>query len=303
MTGFRRSVAGSIVAVALGTAILVGQGGSIGRAAAMTVVILASLCIVFLFEPRGLWLGAHLASTAGGLAVVGVLSAPSISTSVDRYALVSAVGAGVSVLGVWLASRTLNGLLSSQGLLALLGLERDRGRSTPFDIDHPYIQEQMARSRRYEKPLSVLVVDPRPTNDASAWRQLLQEIEDQVALRYATRSLAAKLAPRLRATDRLFRDDGTQRLVLVCPETKPEDARQLVERLLAQAGGHRPAVRVGVGVASFPDEALTFEELLRTAEDSLVNEANERKEAGPVAADVGRVLTSRTAAAEQSGEG
>jgi len=69
----------------------------------------------------------------------------------------------------------------------------------------------------------------------------------------------------VRQTDLLIRDH-VGRFLVVCPETDLESAVFLSERICQMVEG-RTEFHVKCGVASFPDEALTFEDLLQLARD------------------------------------
>ncbi len=62
--------------------------------------------------------------------------------------------------------------------------------------------------------------------------------------------------------------EGHRKLVLVCPETGPEGARLLAEKIRAAAEEKFGQV-VDYGFASFPNEALNLEELVHQANSKL----------------------------------
>ena len=66
-------------------------------------------------------------------------------------------------------------------------------------------------------------------------------------------------------TDLLIQDH-IGRFIILCPETDLENARFLAERTY-KIIEERTGQLVHYGVASFPDEALTFEDLLHLARD------------------------------------
>src|SRR6056297_2579368 len=95
-----------------------------------------------------------------------------------------------------------------------------------FDFRHPYLREQMERSRRYETPLSVVIV--RATDAAySSLSKVEADVRRLVDRTHAMDAVAASVLQDLRASDRMFRDDVMGHLVLVCPETDGASAQLL----------------------------------------------------------------------------
>ena len=93
----------------------------------------------------------------------------------------------------------------------------------------PLISLELRRARRYERELSVLAVD------RDAYPAL----------------------PRGRATDIVAGSPGERRVVIVLPETGPEAVARYAERLKRDTGV------APLSAASFPDDALTLDVLLR----------------------------------------
>jgi len=63
--------------------------------------------------------------------------------------------------------------------------------------------------------------------------------------------------------------DHRGRFLILCPETDLASATLLAQRI-SQAVKERTDLQILWGTASFPEEALTFEDLLRTARERLV---------------------------------
>lgn len=117
------------------------------------------------------------------------------------------------------------------------------------------LAEEAERARRYERPLSILLLDIdhfKRVND-----EFGHDLGDEVLYQMAQTCLSS-----LRASDRVGRWGGEEFLVLL-PETSPEEALVLAERLrqkvaetVCTARGRRMQVTVSIGVASLaPDES------------------------------------------------
>jgi GGDEF domain-containing protein len=96
-----------------------------------------------------------------------------------------------------------------------------------------------------------------------------QEIQKQLARRYVMAQIAEILDKEARNTDTIVKQDKPDRFIILCPETQTSNTntliRRVVEKTRAQVG-----VQVGFGVAAFPEEAMTFEELLQKAEQKMI---------------------------------
>jgi hypothetical protein len=105
------------------------------------------------------------------------------------------------------------------------------------------IRREFARARRRAANLSVASVSlvPRP-DDQSPSRGALAEVVDE-------------FSSSLRVTDVIAYGRGGRRLTLLLSDTSPEDARAVMRRLASQP---RVGGRVQLGLASFPDEAVTY---------------------------------------------
>jgi GGDEF domain-containing protein len=74
---------------------------------------------------------------------------------------------------------------------------------------------------------------------------------------------------RIRQTDLVLRD-YRGKFIIVCPETDSANASLLAKRI-SQAVQEKTDLRVFWGVAAFPEEALTFDDLLQKARDRLLS--------------------------------
>jgi len=86
-----------------------------------------------------------------------------------------------------------------------------------------------------------------------------------VLTRLSNARIGQAIGDSIRQTDLLIQDH-IGRFVILCPETDLENAFFLAERTRNIVEEHT-GLHVNCGVASFPDEALTFEDLLYIARD------------------------------------
>ena len=127
---------------------------------------------------------------------------------------------------------------------------------------------EIARSRRHGRPLSAIVLQTEASSLRSHQFRILREVERVVAAQYVMANIGRTLFNVLRRTDVVLRDDEKHRLVVICPETDAPGCRVLADRIRSLS---EESLGIGIqyGVGSFPDDALTFGELVRHAESDL----------------------------------
>ena len=138
----------------------------------------------------------------------------------------------------------------------------------PLDEALKEVQLHMRVSRRHQRPLSLIIVEPEPAALQGLLSQAAQEVQRALMVRATFATLARTVSSILRCSDLMLEQRQRGRLIILCPETSLEGSTLLANRLqtfIAEQHG----VSVRCGYASFPDKALTFEELVRKAEAQL----------------------------------
>ena len=113
-------------------------------------------------------------------------------------------------------------------------------------------EEECYRAQRYQRPLSIAVVEPEHSSDT--WD--------------VTKQITAALEKRLRKAD-LPGYLGNARFVLVMPETDQDGALDLLRRIEADVA------EIQSGLASFPQDGLDFDQLYEIAARRLNSEDGE----------------------------
>jgi hypothetical protein len=152
---------------------------------------------------------------------------------------------------------------------------------------HNLVSVEMIKSRRTQRPLSLVMIQANASSVNMLMHRLIQDVQHMMMQRYLMTTIARVLSRYVRRTDILI--EGTQdgRLVVLAPETNPEGAVILGERL-TQMAEERLGISASYSVAAFPDQALTYEGLMNIAEQRLSEPATELKEAtvgGPIAVE------------------
>lgn len=152
------------------------------------------------------------------------------------------------------------------------------GESRSRDIESPEaaeaIHDEIARSRRHDRPLSVTLLAPAPATVDSAADNAAMEVDRAMRRRYVFGRLARAVGDQLRRSDLLFEHRASGRLIVLSPETDADGATLLVKRVTEAAA--IAGVPAATGSASFPGDAIGFEALLAAAEADLASRAEER---------------------------
>lgn len=139
-------------------------------------------------------------------------------------------------------------------------------RSMDIQLARDLVNAEITRSRRYHHPLSILSVQLEKRKSWGDWNNS-ELFTKEMMERFAVAKVSQILSDNARGTDMVLRDRGG-RFVLLCPETNQTSANILASRI-AEAVKRQLDAEVECGSSSFPDEALTFDDLLDTANNRL----------------------------------
>ncbi len=130
------------------------------------------------------------------------------------------------------------------------------------------VKTEFIRSRRYDRPLSVLVIELTSGIVRPSLERVVRELQQSMIDRYLTASLARVITKEARRTDVIIKHERNDRMILLCPETPPEHLNVVKNRITTVAQRDL-GLELSIGGASFPCEALTFEDLLKIAESNI----------------------------------
>ena len=139
-------------------------------------------------------------------------------------------------------------------------------RARDIQSSRDLIASEITRSRRYHHPLSILTLRVEKPKGKDSWRDV-ESLANDMLERFAVAKVSQILSDMARSTDLVFLDRNRQ-FVVLCPETNPRNITILAERI-ASAVEDSLQTSIEWGIASFPDEALTFDDLLQTAQRRL----------------------------------
>jgi diguanylate cyclase (GGDEF)-like protein len=132
-----------------------------------------------------------------------------------------------------------------------------------------YLDEELERDRRYGRSFSVLFFDLDHLKDVN-------DRHGHLAGSRVLREVAQLIQSKLRKSDRIFRYGGDE-FVVTLPETGAEGALRVAHRLRRAVRSHHflaaeklvVTLTASFGVATFPHDGSSQEELIRTADQAM----------------------------------
>ena len=171
-------------------------------------------------------------------------------------------------IGVWFVHHLASQISHAESIMDALAVSAFPNRARDIDSEHQRIKIELTRSRRYHRPLSLVVIQSE-ADDEDLTQKVLQNIQHDLMSRFTSARVGQIIDERIRQTDLVLRD-YQGRFVVLCPETDLSNATLLAKRI-SQSIKERTNLRVLWGVAAFPDEALTFDDLLQKARQRLMD--------------------------------
>jgi diguanylate cyclase (GGDEF)-like protein len=143
--------------------------------------------------------------------------------------------------------------------------------TTAFNRRHldAYLEEELERDRRYGRTFSILFFDLDHLKDVN-------DRHGHLAGSRVLREVATLIQGKLRKSDRIFRYGGDE-FVVTLPETGAEGALRVAHRLRRAVRSHEFLAAEGLavtltasfGVATFPYDGSSQEELIRAADQAM----------------------------------
>ena len=178
-------------------------------------------------------------------------------------------------VGVWFAHQLALQISHAESIMDALALSAFPNRARDIESEHQRIKIELTRSRRYHRPLSLVMIQSE-SEDEKLIREAFKNIQHDLMSRFTSARVGQIIDDRIRQTDLVLRD-YKGRFIILCPETDLPSASLLAKRI-SQAIKERTSLRVLWGVAAFPEEALTFEDLLQKAHERLNDSASSPSE-------------------------
>ncbi|MFQ5611791.1 MAG: diguanylate cyclase domain-containing protein [Anaerolineae bacterium] len=125
---------------------------------------------------------------------------------------------------------------------------------------------ELRRARRHQRPLSLICLKVDEGNVDTALSRALEEIEARMTKRYLTANVARALNKTLHDYDIIAQQDES--LIVLLPEVDQTDLSSVLQKV-KMAVSKDTKTTLKIGVATYPDEAMTFESLVKRAQMSM----------------------------------
>ena len=207
--------------------------------------------------PLGIWAGVYL--------ILSLLINRGYTTDAKDYSVLVLEFILLEV-GIWFAHQLAMQITHTESVMDELAIDAFPHRSQALDEGSERVKIEFNRSRRYHRPLSMLLmeVDPEDQRDN---REVIKSIQYDIVNRFTSARVGQIIDDRIRQTDLVLRDRRWC-YVILCPETDLS-AVLLLGKRLAETVKEKTGLVVLWGVAAFPEEALTFDDLLKKARGRL----------------------------------
>jgi hypothetical protein len=183
------------------------------------------------------------------------------------------------LIGVWLAYQLANGISHAESILDVMAISAFPNRVQDIQEASRQIKLEITRSRRYYRPLCLVVLSLEVPSDVPADKVFLN-IQHDLAKRFSIARLGQVIDEHVRQTDMVFRDQRN-RFIVLCPETNYESSVLLSRRLNAIVKD-KTGVNLISAAAAFPDDALNFDDLIDVALNRVVNAKLELEKQGVI---------------------
>ncbi|RME99649.1 MAG: hypothetical protein D6768_14630 [Chloroflexi bacterium] len=180
------------------------------------------------------------------------------------YTYLSVTELSLLLISIWLAHKLAHAVQDFEDAVETVTFAGSDHHIRAISEANEAIQTEMFRSRHNHHPLSVIVIEPDAVSIRSSLHRLVREAQQSMMNHYITNNLAMLLNQQLRRSDMVLEQRDANRVVLVCPDTNKTDSEVLVE-YIGDVVSRQMGLNIKCGTASFPQEALTFEELVERA--------------------------------------
>jgi predicted signal transduction protein with EAL and GGDEF domain len=183
------------------------------------------------------------------------------------YTYLSFTELGLFLVAVFLAQNLAANMReleqSAQGMISFANIRKIKR----VQEAHKEIEAEIYRSRRFQRPLSIIVLEKDSKDIKTSFDRITENAQRAILEQYFSVIIAKELVTHLRETDLVLENDKNGRLVILSPDTGMPETETLIKRLnfLTQS----TEFSIKFGAATFPDHALTFEQLLEHAELNL----------------------------------
>ena len=160
-----------------------------------------------------------------------------------------------------LARQITYGLSEFENVIANITFGHIGKRPGNFSEEQSVMYRELRRARRYGRPLAVIALKVDEEIFKIPLPNIVEEVQQAMMKEYTLAGISRILDSNLQSFDTIALRDNC--FIVLLPETA-DQISQIGQRL-EKAIKDNMGIQVGVGTASFPNEAMTFESLVELA--------------------------------------
>jgi hypothetical protein len=175
------------------------------------------------------------------------------------------------LIAIYLVNQFNQHIINQQELVEKVILPRYQYRVyTDRDMARGIIEHEFIRNRRNNHPITAVIFENNPENvkDDTITKQTMQEIQSTLQGQYIANKIMQIIENETRLTDLVVEWEKQKRFVVILPETTVESSTTLINRL-QKAVKDNLGISIPYGIASFPNDGLTFNAVLEKAEEHI----------------------------------
>ena len=176
-------------------------------------------------------------------------------------------------ISIFLAFEVARNLKQTDDTLARVMLPDLGNRIMPMEDASKDIAAEFVRARRHNRPLALVVIEPAEGSIKDTLTGAVHQIQATLLERYMVSSIAKVIGEEARRIDLIVQPDENGKFVILCPETSAEGSTVMANRI-QETVREQLGINVHYGFATFPEQALTFDEILARAENNLTENIN-----------------------------
>src|ERR1044071_4976482 len=231
MTNLKRSFFGA--AIYLGLIFVLGQTDYTGRpiinfASYFYLAVLISMPVTLFFPsiarvpvyvPLAVWAGVYIL-------LLEILNRSLSTTSSDFSVIV--LEFILLEVGIWFAYQLSMQISYAESIMAALALDAFPNPARYIDSKNQRIKIELTRSRRYQRPLSIVVIE---AEEEKITGEMLKSVQHDLLKQFTSARFAQIIDNCVRQTDLVLRDHQG-RFVVLCTETELSRATLLAKRIV-----------------------------------------------------------------------
>jgi len=163
---------------------------------------------------------------------------------------------------ITLARLVSNGVGEFESAVAHITIGRADTLPEPFSTGQSHMYRELKRARHYQRPLTLMAIGVEEESIQVALDRMVREAQQAMMKRYVLSDVARVLCNNLEDYNIIAQNNN--HFLILLPEVTTEQLPSLAGGL-CQVVSEQVGVNLKIGIASFPEDAMTFDGLVKRA--------------------------------------